>query len=76
MVSEEVLCEKSNEIAPILFATKPKPKTTKKGKIKKFFSNEDVVLVLFSLGAGAIIITLLMIAGILGVSFPASAWWF
>ncbi|MFX0004285.1 MAG: hypothetical protein ACFE9C_08430 [Candidatus Hodarchaeota archaeon] len=74
MVSEEVLEENSKEIAPILYSMTPKVK--KKGRIKRFFSNEDVILVLFSLGAGVIIITLMLIAGTLGVTFPASAWWF
>ncbi len=76
MVSEEVLEENSNEIAPLLYTSRPELKVKKKGRLRRFFSNEDVVLVLFSLGAGAIIITLLLIAGILGVTFPASAWWF
>ncbi|MFX1551575.1 MAG: hypothetical protein ACFFB9_14595 [Promethearchaeota archaeon] len=74
MVNEEVLEENSKEIAPILYSIKPKIK--KKGRIKNFFSNEDVILVLFSLGAGVIILTLMLIAGTLGVTFPASAWWF
>ncbi len=69
MVSEEVLEEKSE--TPILY-----PIEKKKGRIRKFFSSDDVILVLFSLGAGAIMITLLVIAGILGVIIPASAWWY
>ncbi len=76
MVSEEVLEEQSNQITPIVYPIETKPKVKKKGRIKKFLSNEDLVLILLSLGAGAIIITLMVIAGILGVSFPASAWWF
>ncbi len=76
MVSEEVLEEKSHEMTPVLYPIETKPIVKKKGRIKKFFSNEDVVLVLFTLGAGAIIITLLVIAGIFGITFPASAWWF
>lgn len=76
MVSQEILEENTNEVAPILYMIKPKIKAKKKGRMKRFFSNEDVVLVLFTLGAGAIMITLLVIAGILGVSFPASTWWY
>lgn len=76
MVSQEVLEEDTKKVAPILYQTSVKTKEKKKSKIKQFFSNEDVILVLFSLGAGAIMITLLVIAGVLGVSFPASAWWF
>ncbi|MFX1489081.1 MAG: hypothetical protein ACFFBI_08035 [Promethearchaeota archaeon] len=73
MASEEVLEKRSNDMTPILYPTDTEFK--KKGRIRKFFSNDDVVLVLFTLGAAAIMITLLMIAGILGVNFPASAWW-
>lgn len=69
MASEEVL-EENNQIAPILLPVK------KKGRIKKFFSNDDVVLFLFSLGASAIIITLMIIAAVLGVKIPTTAWWF
>ena len=76
MASEEVLEEKSHELTPIFYPTEIKTKVKKKGKIKKFFSNENVVLTLFTLGAAAMVITLLVIAGILGVSFPASAWWY
>jgi hypothetical protein len=72
-VSEEILEEKST---PIFYPTKTEIAKKKKGRIRKFFSNDDVVLVLFSLSAGAIMITLLVIAGILGVSFPVSAWWY
>ncbi|MFX0020948.1 MAG: hypothetical protein ACFE9S_01385 [Candidatus Hermodarchaeota archaeon] len=73
MVSEEVLEEKST---PLFYPHETETEEKKKGRLRKFFSNDDVVIVLFSLGVGAIMITLLVIAGILGVSFPASAWWY
>ncbi|MFX1503191.1 MAG: hypothetical protein ACFFDH_19680 [Promethearchaeota archaeon] len=68
MTTEEVLEDRMELIYPI----KPAPKS----KIRKFFSNETVQLILFSLGASAIMITLFIIAGIVGVKIPTSGWWY
>ncbi|MFX1420260.1 MAG: hypothetical protein ACFE9N_15205 [Promethearchaeota archaeon] len=76
MVTEELLEKNTNEMAPMLFPTKSKSEVKKKGKLKRFFMNENVILVLYSLGASAIIITLMIIAGILGAKVPIGTWWF
>ncbi|MFW9826431.1 MAG: hypothetical protein ACFFEY_02305 [Candidatus Thorarchaeota archaeon] len=76
MVSKEVIEERTNEIAPIILPTKPQLKEKKKGRIRRFFSNEDFVLVLFSLGASAIMIILLLIAGTVGAKIPTGIIWY
>lgn len=73
MVTEEVL---ENETVDVLYAPEGKQKAKKKGRIKKFFSNEDVILTLFSLGASTIILILMLVAGAVGASFPTNGWWF
>ncbi|MFW9879252.1 MAG: hypothetical protein ACFFG0_39745 [Candidatus Thorarchaeota archaeon] len=76
MTSEEFLEKGSNEVASIVFPMKLKHKVKKKEKLRKFFTNEDVILILFSLGASAIIITLMIIAGVIGAKIPIGTWWF
>jgi len=76
MVSEEVIEDHSNQVTPLICSTRLKTRLKKKRKIKNFFSNEDVVLVLFSILASAIIIILMLVAGTIGASFPTNGWWF
>ncbi len=75
MVSEEVL-ENTDKTAQILYVPEAKLKTKKKRKIKKIFSNEDVILTLLSLGVSTIIIILMIVAGALGAKFPTGLYWF
>lgn len=75
MVSQEIIEERTNEVAPIIFPTKPQLKEKKKGRIRRFFSNEDVVLVLFSLGASAIMIILFLLAATVGAEIPTGIFW-